>query len=135
MDNGVVTVALAVLAGVSLLWTLGLLLAFMEFRQLSQRVQEALRTLELELLPLAREAREALRRLNQVTLGVEASNAKLQDALGAFQQAGQNVQKTTEVLRAVFGSRFIPMAGVVAGVRAGVKMLWRLYGRGGRHHE
>jgi uncharacterized protein YoxC len=125
MDNGVATVALAVLAGVSLLWTLGLLLAFMELRQLSQRIQEALRTLELELLPLARETREALRRLNQVSLGVEASNAKLQDALEAFQRAGQNVQMTTEALRAVFGSRLIPMAGVLAGVRAGVRLLWK----------
>ncbi len=128
-------VALVVLAGVSLLWTVGLLLAFMELRQLSQRLQETLRALEMELLPLAREARDALRRLNEVTRGVETSNAKLQDALGAFQQAGQNVQKTTEVLRAVFGSRFIPMAGLVAGVRAGVKLLWKRYGRGGRHHE
>ncbi len=128
-------VALVVLAGVSLLWTVGLLLVFMELRQLSQRAQETLRALEMELLPLAREAREALRRLNEVTLGVEANNAKLKDALGAFQQAGQNVQKTTEVLRAIFGSRFIPMAGIVAGVRAGVKLLWRLSGRGGKRHE
>ena len=136
MDSaGVGAVALVVLAGVSLLWTLGLLLAFMELRQLSQRIQETLRVLEMEILPLARDARETIHRLTQLSLGLEGSNAKLQDALGAFQQAGQNVQKTTEVVRAVFGSRLIPMAGVMAGVRAGVKMLWRLYGRGGRHHE
>jgi hypothetical protein len=135
MESSVGVVALVVLAGVSLLWTVGLLLAFMELRQLSQRFQETLRALEMELLPLTREAQEAIRRLNHVSLGVEASNAKLQDALGTFQQAGQNVQKTTEALRAIFGSRLIPLAGVVTGVRAGVKMLWRLYGRGGRHHE
>ena len=128
-------IALAVLAGVSLLWTVGLLLVFMEFRQLSQRLQETLRSLEMELLPVTREAREAIHRLNQVSLGVEASNAKFQDALGAFRQAGHNVQRTTEAVRAVFGTRLIPVAGVVAGVRAGVKMLWTLYGRGGRHHE
>jgi len=136
MDNSsTAIVALAVLTGVILLWTLGLLLAFMELRQLSQKIQESLRSLEMELVPLARDAREAIHRLSQVSLGVEASNARLQDALGAFQQAGHNVQKTTEVVRAVFGSRLIPVAGIVAGVRAGVKMLWRHYGRGGSHHE
>ncbi len=118
-------VALAVLGGVSLLWTLGLLVALMEIRQLSQKIQESLRTLEMELVPLAREAREAIRRLNEVSLGFEASNAKLQGALGAFQHAGQNIQMTTEAVRAVFGSRLIPVAGVVAGVRAGVKLLWK----------
>jgi len=124
MDS-VATVALVILAGVSLLWTLGLLLALMELRQLSQRVQETLRALEMELIPLAREAKEAIHRLNQVSQGVETSNAKLQDALGALQHAGHNIQMTTEAVRAVFGSRLIPMAGVLAGVRAGVKLLWK----------
>lgn len=133
--SSLATVALTVLAGVSLLWTLGLLLALVELRQLSQRLQGSLRTLELEAVPLAREAREAIQRLNQVTLGVEATNAKLQDALGEFQRAGQNVRMTTETVRAVFGSRLIPMAGVMAAIRTGVKMLWKQYGRGGRRHE
>jgi uncharacterized protein YoxC len=129
------TVALVVLAGVSLLWTLGLLLALVELRQLSQRIQTSLHALELEVIPLARETRDAIQRLNQITQGVEKTNARLQDAAGAFQQAGENVRMTTETVRAVFGSRLIPVAGVMAGVRAGVKMLWRWYGRGGRRHE
>jgi uncharacterized protein YoxC len=129
------TVALVILAGVSLLWTIGFILALVELRQLSQRIQTSLHALELEILPLARETREAVQRLNQVTQGVEKTNARLQDAVGAFREAGENVRITTEAVRAVFGSRLIPVAGALAAVRAGVKMLWKRYARGGRRHE
>lgn len=135
MDNPVATVALVVLAGVSLLWTVGLLMGWMELRRLLAQMQETLRFLEAEIRPLSAELREAVRRFNQMTQGVEESNARLQDALGAFQQAGQNVRVTTEAVRSVFGSRLIPVAGVMAGLRAGAKLLWKRYRRGGVYHE
>jgi len=135
MDNSVATVALVVLAGVSVVWTVVLAQAGRDFRRMAQRTQESLRLLEQDLLPLLREAREAVQRLNQITLGVQESNARLQAALGAFQQAGQNVRVTTETVRSVLGSRLIPVAGVMAGLRAGANMLWKRYRRGGVTHE
>jgi len=135
MDNSVATVALVVLAGVSVIWTVVLAQACRDFRRMAQRTQETLRLLEQDLLPLLREAREAVQRLNQITLGVQESNARFQTALGAFQQAGQNVRATTETVRSVLGSRLIPVAGVMAGIRAGANMLWKRYRRGGVYHE
>jgi hypothetical protein len=41
---------------------------------------------------------------------------------------------TTGAIRAVFGSRLIPVASVLAGVRAGVKTLWKRY-RGRRESK
>jgi len=129
MSSDVATVALVVLAGVSLLWTVGLLLILRELRGLSLRLQESLRTVEREVPPLVQETRETLRRLNAMAQGIGDSNARLQDALGSFQQAGQNVRVTTEAVRTVFGSRLVPVATLMAGVRAGVRLLWRRYAR------
>jgi uncharacterized protein YoxC len=126
-SSSVATVALVVLAGVSLVWTIGVWLALSEFRQLSRRLEEVLRAVDLELGPLVRETRETLQRVNAMAQGIGESNARLQDALGSFQQAGQNVRVTTEAVRTVFGSRLIPVASLMAGVRAGVKLLWRRY--------
>lgn len=120
-------IALVVLAGVSLLWTVGLVLALVELRQLSARLQEFLRVVDQELRPLAAEARVALANLNQVTQDVRESNLRLQGALGSFRQAGDNVRLTTEAFRSIFGTRLIPIAGLAAGVRAGAKLLWNRY--------
>jgi hypothetical protein len=49
--------------------------------------------------------------------------------MAAVEEAGGNIRATTGVLRAVFGSRLIPVAGILAGVRAGIKMLLKQYGR------
>jgi len=49
--------------------------------------------------------------------------------MAAVEEAGENLRMTTGTIRAVFGSRLIPIAGVLAGVRAGLKFLWKQYTR------
>jgi len=132
------SVSLAVLAAVSLLWTLMLILVMVELRHLSWRLQEFIRSLEMELKPAIVEAREAIRNLTQVAHGVADTTTRLQRPLGALEEAGENIRITTGVLRSVFGSRMIPVAGLVAGLRTGLKVLWQLQKRrkrGGSEHE
>jgi len=118
--------ALVVLAVVSILWTVLLIPALLELRRASWRLQEFIRTLELELRPTLQEAREAIRAMTQAGQGVADGAARLRGAFAAMEEAGGNLRATTGVFRAIFGTRLIPVASVLAGVRAGIKTLLKL---------
>jgi signal transduction histidine kinase len=121
--NTVGVTALVVLAVVSVLWTVLLIPALLELRRATWRLQEFIRTLELELRPTLQEARETIRAMTQAAQGVGEGAARLRGAMAAMEEAGGNLRATTGVLRAVFGSRLIPVASILAGVRAGIKAL------------
>jgi hypothetical protein len=124
--NSMGVAALVVLAVVSLLWTALLILAFLELRRTAWRLQEFIRTVELDLRPVLSEAREGIRTANKAAQEVANGTARLRGALTAVEEAGQNLRATTGVIRSVFGSRLIPVAGLLAGIRVGVKTLWKL---------
>lgn len=119
--------ALVVLAVVSVVWTALLIPVLLEFKRASWRLQEFIRTLELDLRPVLQEAREGVREMTKAAQGVADSTARLRGAMAAMEEAGENLRVTTGAIRAVFGSRLIPVASVLAGVRAGVKTLWKRY--------
>jgi sensor c-di-GMP phosphodiesterase-like protein len=121
--------ALVVLAVVGLVWTAVLLPVLLELRRASLRLQEFIRTFELELRPLVQEGREGLRSVNKAAQAVADNSARLTGAVAAMEQAGENLRVTTGAIRAVFGSRLIPVASMLAGVRAGLKALWKHYPR------
>jgi len=127
--NTVATTALVVLAVVSLLWTIMLVPALLELRRAAWRLQEFIRTLELDLRPVIQEARDGVRAATKAAQEVANGTARLRGAMAAVEEAGENLRMTTGTIRAVFGSRLIPIAGVLAGVRAGVKFLWKQYTR------
>jgi len=129
MNNTLAVASLVVLAVVSVLWTVLLVAVLLELRRASWRLQEFIRTLELDLRPVIQEAREGIRTGAKAAQGVADGTARLRGALAAVEEAGENLRATTGVIRAVFGSRLIPLAGVLAGVRAGVKTLWKRYER------
>ena len=125
--NTVATAAVVVLAVVSLLWTLMLIPALLELRRAAWRMQEFIRTLELDLRPVIQEAREGVRTAAKAAQEVADGTARLRGTMAAIQEAGENLRMTTGTIRAVLGSRLIPVAGVLAGVRAGAKFLWKHY--------
>ncbi len=127
--NTVATTALVVLAVVSLLWTIMLVPALLELRRAAWRLQEFIRTLELDLRPVIQEARDGVRAATKAAQEVANGAARLRGAMAAVEEAGENLRMTTGTIRAVFGSRLIPIAGVLAGVRAGLKFLWKQYTR------
>lgn len=123
--NTVGVAALVVLAAVSLLWTVLLIAVVLELRRASWRLHEFIRTLELELRPALQEAREGIRTAAKAAQGVADGTARFRGAMTAVQDAGENLRVTTDVIRAVVGSRLIPIASVLAGLRVGIKTLWR----------
>lgn len=127
--NTVATTALVVLAVVSLLWIIMLVPTLLELRRAAWRLQEFIRTLELDLRPAIQEARDGVRAATKAAQEVANGTARLRGAMAAVEEAGENLRMTTGTIRAVFGSRLIPIAGVLAGVRAGVKFLWKQYTR------
>jgi uncharacterized protein YoxC len=127
--NAVGVAALVVLAVVSLIWTLLLIPTIQELRRAAWRLQEFIRTLELELKPVLQEAREGVRAATKAAQQVADGTARLRGAMASVEEAGENIRMTTGAIRAVFGSRLIPIAGLLAGVRAGTKFLWKQYTR------
>lgn len=127
--NTVATTALVVLAVMSLLWTILLIPALLELRRAAWRLQEFIRTVELDLRPAIQEARDGVRAATKAAQDVANGTARLRGAMAAVEEAGENLRMTTGTIRAVFGSRLIPVAAVLAGVRAGGKFLWKQYTR------
>ena len=127
--NTVATTALVVLAVLSLLWTIMLIPALLELRRAAWRLQEFIRTLELDLRPVIQEARDGVRAATKAAQAVADGTARLRGAMEAVEEAGENLRLTTGTIRAVLGSRLIPIAGLLAGLRAGGKFLWKHYTR------
>ena len=128
-QNGVAVAALVILAVVSLLWTVMLVAVLLELRRLSWRLEGFIRTLELDLRPVVQQAREGIQSVVRAAQGVAEDTARLRGTLTAWEEAGENIRATTGVVRAVFGSRLVPIASVLAGVRVGARTLWKLYTR------
>jgi len=127
--NGLAVASLVVLAVMSLLWTVVLIAVALEVRRASSRLQEFIRSVEMELKPTMQQAREAIRILNRAAQGAADSAERVRGALVMLEQAGENVRATTGKVRALLGSRFIPALSLLAGVRAGTKVLWSFYTR------
>lgn len=127
--NAVGISALVTLALVSLLWTALLIPVLFELRRASWRLQEFIRSMEMELRPLMQEARQTIKRADSAAQGIAEGATHLRRTLSALEEAGENLRATTGVIRAVFGSRMIPVAGALAGLRAALKVLWKRHSR------
>jgi hypothetical protein len=119
--------SLVVLAAMSVVWTIVLVAVALELRRASWRLQEFIRSVELELKPTMQEAREAVRHLSRAAQGAAEGAERVRGTLVKLEEAGDNIRATTSVIRAVLGSRFIPVASLLVGMRAGVKALWKQY--------
>ncbi|MBP1778840.1 MAG: hypothetical protein H6Q86_4851 [candidate division NC10 bacterium] len=133
--NGRAVAALVVLAVVSVLWTIMLVIVTSELRRASGRLQEFIRSLELELKPTIQQAREAIRTLTRAAQGAAEGTERVRGALATLAAAGDNIRATTRAVRSVVGSRLLPVASLVAGVRVGANVLWKLSTQRRRRHE
>jgi len=133
--NGRAVAALVVLAVVSVLWTIMLVIVTSELRRASGRLQEFIRSLELEVKPTIQQARETIRTLTRAAQGAAEGTERVRGTLAKLDVAGDNIRATTRVVRSVVGSRLIPVASLVAGVRVGANVLWKLSTQRRRRHE
>jgi len=127
--NGLAVASLVVLAVGSVLWSIMLVIVTAELRRASWRMQEFIRSLEMELKPTIQEARETIRTMQRAAQGAAEGAERVRDTLAKLEEAGDNIRATTGLVRSVFGSRLIPVASLLAGVRVGAKVLWKLYTR------
>jgi hypothetical protein len=127
--DGLAVASLVVLAMVSVIWTVALIVAALEIRRAAWRLQEFIRSVELELKPTMQEVREAVRMLDRAARGAADTTERVRSAFVKLEQAGENVRATTGKVRTLLGSRFIPALSLLAGVRAGTKVLWSFYTR------
>jgi len=127
--NTVATTALVVIAVMTLLWTVELLVALLLVRGAVLRMHEFVRMVELEFRPVILDVREILKTTSKITQEVADDTVRLRGVLTSVEDAGENLRVTTSTIRAVLGSRLIPIAGVLAGLRGGAKFLWKHYTR------
>jgi len=125
--DGLAVASLVVLAVVSVIWTVALIAAALETRRAARRLQEFIRTVELELKPALLEVRETIRKLDRAAGGASDTIERVRGTFVKLEQAGENVRATTGKVRSLLGSRFIPALSLLAGVRAGTKVLWSFY--------
>jgi hypothetical protein len=133
--NGLAVASLVVLAVVSVLWTIMMVIVTSQLRRASWRLQEFIRSLELELKPTIQQVREAIRTLNRAAQGVAEGTERVRGTLATFEKTGDTIRATTRVVRSGFGSRLIPVASLLAGVRVGANVLWKLNTQRRRRHE
>jgi hypothetical protein len=125
--DGLAVASLVVLAVASVIWTVALIATALEIRRAAWRLQEFIRLVELELKPTMQEVHEAIRMLDRAARGAAETTERVRSAFVKLEQAGENVRATTGKVRMLLGSRFIPALSLLAGVRAGTKVLWSLY--------
>jgi hypothetical protein len=128
--NGIGVASLAVLAVMSVIWTIVLVVVALEVRRASARLQEFIRSLEIELKPTMHEARDAVHTFGQAAQRAAESTERIRTTLVKLERVGDHLRATTGNIRSLFAPRLIPLASLLAGVRAGSKILWKLYTRG-----
>ncbi len=124
-----VAAALVILAALGIVWTIVLISLVAELKRRSQRLDGLLRVLESDLPSTVAEIRDAARSLNRVAQDVGDATPHLRATLEALEEAGENVRSATGTVRSLLGYRFIPVAGILAGLRTGLRYAWRLYKR------
>jgi len=132
--NGLAVASLVVLAVVSVLWTIMMVIVTSELRRASWRLQKFIRSLELELHPTIQQARGAIRTLNRAVQGAADGMERVRGTLATLDKVGDTIRATTRVVRSGSGALLIPMAGLLAGVRVGANVLWKLNIQRRRRH-
>jgi hypothetical protein len=127
--SSLVAAALVVLAVLGIVWTIVLASLVGELKRSAQRLDAVLQALHADVPSTLAEVREAARGLANVAQQLGEAAPHLRSAMGALQEAGENVRGATAAVRSVFGYRLIPAAGILAGLRTGLRYAWRIYRR------
>lgn len=85
--------------------------------------------------PTLQQAREAIRTLNRAVQGAAEGTERVRGTLATLDKAGNTIRATTRVVRSGSGTLLIPVAGLLAGVRVGANVLWKLNTQRRRRHE
>ncbi len=125
----VVAVAVAILAVLGIIWTITLVSLVAVLRRQAQHLDGVLRAVETELPSMLADIRETARGLNRLAQDVAGATPHLRATLEALEEVGENVRSATGTVRSLLGYRLIPVAGILAGLRTGLRYAWRLYKR------
>ena len=90
--DGLAVASLVVLAVASVIWTVALIATALELRRAAWRLQEFVRSVELELKPTIQEVREAIRMLDRAARGAADTTERVRGAFIKLEQAGENIR-------------------------------------------
>lgn len=125
-------IALTVLAVLAVLWTLAGLAVLLvgiplllRLRRTAERADALLREAEVHLGPALAEFREMARHLNKASAGVADGVAQVGRTFEAVGELGKTLHGANAVLRAALGPGVTLVGGLIAGVKAGGRVLLR----------
>jgi len=124
-------IALAVLAVLACVWTLAVVLIcipmLMRLSQTMRRMDALVRDIEINLGPTLVEVREMMRNLNKASAGVAEGVAHAGRTFEAVGELSKTIHGANKLLRAAFGPGVTVTAGVIAGLKAGGRVLLRRF--------
>lgn len=122
-------IALGLLAVLAVLWTLAVVLVgiplLFRLRRTAERADNLLREAELHVGPTLAEFREMARNLNKASAGVADGVAQVGRTFEAVGELGKTLHGVNAVLRAALGPGVTLVGGLIAGVKAGGRVLLR----------
>ncbi len=122
-------IALSVLAVLATVWTLAAVLVgvpiLFRLRRIAERADNLMREAEFHLGPAQADLREMARNLNKASAGVADGVAQVGRTFEAVGELGKTLQGANAVIRAVLGPGVTLAAGLIAGVKAGGRVLLR----------
>ncbi|HEY7678009.1 MAG TPA: DUF948 domain-containing protein [Candidatus Methylomirabilis sp.] len=118
-------IALGVLAAMGVVLGAFAIPLLIHLRRSVERVDRLLQEAEVHLGPVLAESRETARNLNKASAGVADGVAQVGRTFEAVGELGKTLQGANAALRAALGPGVILMGGLIAGVKAGGRVLLR----------
>ncbi|HYB72066.1 MAG TPA: DUF948 domain-containing protein [Candidatus Sulfotelmatobacter sp.] len=118
-------IAVGVLAAIGVVLAAFAIPILMHLRRSLDRVDRLLHEAEVHLGPALAEFREMTRNLNKASAGVADGVAQVGRTFEAVGELGKTLQGANAVLRAALGPGVTLLGGLIAGVKAGGRVLLR----------
>ncbi len=118
-------IAVGVLAAIGVVLAAFAIPILIHLRRSMDRVDRLLHEAEVHLAPALAEFREMTRNLNKASAGVADGVAQVGRTFEAVGELGKTLQGANAVLRAALGPGVTLLGGLIAGVKAGGRVLLR----------
>ena len=121
-----------VLVAVAVLLAFFLIRVLIQLSKLTRDVDEMLKKMELELIPLVRNFKETSENVNRITVQVQDRVEQTEALFKGLKDMSQVVFTINRILKGGVSSTLLNVAGLAVGVKAGSQALIRNIKKGGK---
>ena len=103
-----------------------------QLTKLTKNIDDLLKKLELEIIPLTHNFKETSENVNRITVQVQERVQQTESLFKALKETSQVVFAVNRVLKGGVSSTLLNLAGLGAGLRAGSQAFFKNRKKGGR---